>query len=377
MGSLSDATPISFERLLQQAQGLSLPENDDKREVLWCDIEHVVGLSRQRGGAIELFLRGGELHPTSPLVKRHMKFDRWTRRGGEIFEANRLVLPSDEHYVPEVAFLAEELLRRGVTHSLARGFAQTEPLIEMALRRTSLGDEEILGLIGELRFLEVLLSVAEGSGQRALAVDAWRGHERGSRDFVLGPCSVEVKSTRGDRSAHRVNSVAQVDPRRSEANEPQEALFLLSLGFRPETSEASATAALSLPAQVDAVLLRLDSAAEQGGNRDLSALLLEKVSRYGSPSGRGYEHEEMRRWSAYQGRWQQGFVRIYDMGDDAIQVLRRDDIQRRNHVVLSSVSFDIVLPDRVSGDLNPQSDLFALARRLLNGGAAETSATKP
>lgn len=73
----------------------------------------------------------------------------------------------------------------------------------------------------------------------------------------------------------------------------------------------------------------------------------------------------MHNWSAYQTRWQHGFLRIYDMNDSAIQVLRRSDVQRRGHVVLDSVSFQIDLPERVSGDLNPQTDLFALARRLL------------
>jgi hypothetical protein len=101
-------------------------------------------------------------------------------------------------------------------------------------------------------------------------------------------------------------------------------------------------------------------------NSELRALFLDKVSNYGNPAGRGYQHDEMRSWSAYQDRWHHGFLRIYDMGDIAVQVLRRDDIQRRSHVVLSSVSFEIELPDRLSGDLNPQSDLFALAKRLLS-----------
>jgi hypothetical protein len=347
-------------------QELPLPEDDAEREVRWCEDEHILGISRQQTGGIELFLCGEELRASSPLIQRHMKFDHWTRAGGEVFRANRLVLPSDDHFVPVAAFLAEELLRRNVTNSLAASFAQTEPLIEMALKRVALSEEEILGLLGELRFLEVLLSVAVNSRQRAIALDAWRGNERGARDFVFGIHSVEVKSTRGDRSLHRIGSVMQVDPRRSESNEPQEELFLLSLGFKPDSSNIHLSLGLSLPTQVDAILQKLASPNNQANNSgELQTLFLAKVASYGA-TGRGYEHEEMRNWSAYQTRWQHGFLRIYDMNDSAIQVLRRSDVQRRGHVVLDSVSFQIDLPERVSGDLNPQTDLFALARRLLD-----------
>ncbi len=356
---------LTFEQLLRLTEELPFPEDDSEREVRWCEDSHVLGISRQQGGSIELFLCGEELHASSQLVRRHLKFDRWTRAKEDVFRANRLVLPSDDHYIPTAAFLAEELLRRNVTESVANSFAQTEPLIEMALRRTALSEEEILGLLGELRFLEVLLSVAANSRQRAVALDAWRGHERGARDFVFEIHSVEVKSTRGDRSVHKIGGVMQVDPRRSESNEAQEELFLLSLGFKLDNSENRPFSGLSLPEQVDVILQKLTPPGNQENTGELQTLFLAKVASYGSAVGRGYEHEEMRDWSAYQTRWQHGFLRIYDMNDSSVQVLRRDDIQRRGHVVLDSVSFLIDLPDRISGDLNPQSDLFAFAKRLL------------
>mgnify|MGYP001499263522 CR=1 FL=1 len=53
------------------------------------------------------------------------------------------------------------------------------------------------------------------------------------------------------------------------------------------------------------------------------------------------------------------------MSDSEINVLRRDDIRNRTHLVFDSVLFEIDLPERVSGDLNPQTDPFALARLLL------------
>ena len=263
------------------------------------------------------------------------------------------------------AFLAEELLRRNVGESLALGFAKTEPLIEMALRRIALSEDELLGLLGELRFLEVLISIAGNLRSRAEALEAWRGHDRGSRDFVVGSRSLEVKATRGERSIHKIGSLAQIDPRRSDSNEPEEGLHLLSLGFRPESAMSEASPSLTLPAQVDAILQRLRAPDGDSRGGELQGLFLAKVASYGSEVGRGYEHEEMHGWSSYQSRWQHGFLRIYDMTDRNVLVLRRQDVQRCSHVVLDSVSFEINLPDCVSGDLNPHADIFALAKHLV------------
>ena len=157
----------------------------------------------------------------------------------------------------------------------------------------------------------------------------------------------------------------QVDPRRSESDEPQEELYLLSLGFKPTLSSDPGTLGISLPSQVDTILEKLASESNSGQRSDIEHLFLAKVASYGTLAGEGYVHDEMKNWSAYQSRWQHGFLRIYDMNDDAIQVLRRRDIQRRGHVILDSVSFDIALPDHVSGDLNPQNDLFLLAKTML------------
>jgi hypothetical protein len=354
----------SFEKLLQLAEKLPRPVLEDEREICWCEDSHTIGFSRQLGGNIELFLCGEELKAGSPLVKRHLRFDSWTRTDGEVFQANRLVFPADEHYTAATAFLAEELLRKEAVVSLRNGFTQTEPLIEMMLRRTALSEEELLGLIGELRFLEVLLSVATNTVQRALVVNAWRGHEMASRDFVFGNAAVEVKTTRGARSVHHINSPMQVDPRRSESDEPLEQLDLISLGFK-QISKTEEIVGISLPSQVDAILERLANNPGEIQRTELQCLFLEKVSAYGCVAGHGYVHDEMRNWSAYQSSWQHSFLRIYDMNDEAVQVLRRTDIKRRNHVIFDSVRFSVDLPERVSGEVNPQNDLFVLAKKFV------------
>src|SRR5262249_43304580 len=158
-------------------------------------------------GSFEIFLRGARLETSSALVRQQMEYDRWTTVGGQPFDANRIVLPAASHYLPVAAFLAEELLRSGITESFEHAFRKCEPLIEMALRRALLSEESTLGLLGELRFLEALLAVAATDDERLRAVNAWRGHERSARDFVFGSASLEVKTTRLPSSVHRIGSV--------------------------------------------------------------------------------------------------------------------------------------------------------------------------
>lgn len=356
---------ISFEQLLKLSMDLPIPTTDAERDVKWCDDKQVLGLSRQPGGGIELFLTGPRLHTLSPLVRRHLKFDEWSRSGGTVFNANRLVFPAEDYYVPATAFLAEELLRNGVSQSLTRGFAVTEPLIEMVLRRLGLSEDEMLGLLGELRFLDVLLTSTNDMRKRAIALDSWRGHERGTRDFYRGSCSIEVKTTTLERSRHHINNVTQIDPRLYDSELGDEQLYLISMGFRPCLQPSDEMNSISIPSQVESILMKLGHSNSSREYGELQTLFLEKVSAYGAVAGRGYDHEEMKGWAAYAARWQHQFLRIYDMSDSEINVLRREDVRRKSHVVFDSVNFEIDLPERITGDLNPQTDPFILARFFL------------
>lgn len=58
--------------------------------------------------------------------------------------------------------------------------------------REGLGPEKELGLVGELRFLNLLL---DAGILQFTAVDAWKGPHDGLHDFQIGLGSVEIKST--------------------------------------------------------------------------------------------------------------------------------------------------------------------------------------
>jgi hypothetical protein len=62
---------------------------------------------------------------------------------------------------------------------------------------------------------------------------------------------------------------------------------------------------------------------------------------------------------AFRRPFQVGFVRMYDMSHDRIDLLRSADVHKHAHVVGDSVSFDIVLPEFIDGT-NPISGWSAV-----------------
>jgi hypothetical protein len=355
----------TFEELLSLAKTLRVPEHGNQRVVEWCDADRVLGLARQQGGAYELFIATGKLTVRSAVVERHLRHDRWKAGTETEFEANRLVLPAENHFVPVAAFLVEELLRNGVSASPQNAFTRVEPLIDLALRRTALDEETIVGLIGELMFLEVLLAEAETVMHRATCLESWRGYEPSRRDFVfIGRADVEVKVTRGVRSSHEISSLSQVDPRRTEDGTPIEQLYLLSIGLRtPAADEVSS--ARSLPRQVDAVLRMLGPNIDIGQRNEIQELFLTRVHRYGTAARRGYSHDEMKAWEVYQPSWIQQFARAYDMNSAGIDVLRLAEVEQHRHVSAGSVTYVADLPDSVDSTPNPRVDLKLLAAELI------------
>ncbi len=111
--------------------------------------------------------------------------------------------------------------------------------------REGLGPEKELGLVGELRFLNLLL---DAGILQFTAVDAWKGPHDGLHDFQIGLGSVEIKSTMiPDGFPVRIGSLEQLD----DTNSPP--LFLAGLRFSAQ--EAGKT----LTELVDATRQRLDA----------------------------------------------------------------------------------------------------------------------
>ena len=202
---------LTFEAILETVRGIPVPGANEERSVRWIAMRQL-GVARDCTGAFELFLPGERLSPVSLLVAHHLHFDEWQDSNQIPFHANRLVLPSEPHFGPVAAFLVEELFRNGLLVDSAQlAFGRSEPLIEMALRRIALSEQTLIGLIGELRLLQLLLTVSPTPEVRGRVIEAWRGYERATHDFVLGTTVVEVKTTVGTGSQHEIQGVGQVD----------------------------------------------------------------------------------------------------------------------------------------------------------------------
>jgi hypothetical protein len=356
----------TFEELHELIQSAAATTLESEREVRWLDPKKVLGVARNQRGALEVFLCGPRLHPRSSLLRRHMQFDSWQFGETALFDANRIVLPSAPHFVPIAALIAEELLRnRAAEGELERAFAASEPIIELALRRTALPEEVVLGLVGELFFLDMLIRAAANSSERASVLRAWQGCAPGAHDFVFDAALVEVKTTTHPYSRHAISSLNQVDPEEDNGK----SVLLLSLGVVDAASAAGSGIAardsgLTLPRLVESILRGLGSNIQKGERNETQEILVRQVRDYGGDSSVGYDHDIMSEWDVYQNAYSFRFQRLYDMRDSLIRVLRHQDVDAQ-FVPHDSVRFTLVLPERVRGDLNPTTDLFAAVPFLL------------
>lgn len=141
------------------------------------------------------------------------------------------------------AFLASAIRRAWKWHSLLRGGA-----------RNRLGPEEQQGLVGELLFLERLVTE---TAPRA-AVEAWRGPLDEPKDFVFGGRAVEVKARHLGKEAVKISSETQL-----QVLEGQE-LYLAVFGLSPATSDTPEAVCLtSTVERVRQVLITTDPSVEE------------------------------------------------------------------------------------------------------------------
>jgi len=312
------------------------------RDIKWVTDAHVVGVSRDPDGHIEVFMAGSEIIPVSASVREAMEFRAVHRNGLPSFDANRLAFPALSHFDPVAAFICAELLRSGADTSLVDAFAKTEPIIELAIERLRLSNRVIVGLVGELLLLDAVCRRATDRHVAQL-VDAWDGWKPSSRDLSLGAIGVEVKTTTGNASSHIIEGVHQVERKTvSGDDQVEDRLLLVSIGVQTGTGESNA---VTIPGLVNRIIERMRGA---GSSEFAVSRFLSRISEYGSDSGGGYNHDTQSLDPAYGEGFLTTFFRAYDMVDVAVQVLRRQDVTVRAHVDVGSVSFRIDLPTAIS-----------------------------
>lgn len=336
---------ISYEEILEQISAIPAGLAGNDRTISWLTDAQVVGLARNSGGHLEMFLSGDQLKPRTNTVKSAMNHHSWYRDNQPPLSANRILLPALGHFDQVGAFIAAELLREKADADLEQAFAVAEPLIELAIKRMEISENAILGLVGELFILDALCRRASAL-QVGSIIQAWAGWRRSARDLTLEGIGIEIKTTTRTASSHAVQGVHQIEPRPTSDDDPGEAgLFLVSIGM---CQSEPGVPTLSIPSLVESIIELLTDA----GSGDLVEEFVTHVAMYGSEAGIGYEHSKMANEAPFTASFTITFVRGYDMSDPAIEVLRRDDVVVHQHVDPQSLTFRVDLPATISID-NP------------------------
>lgn len=344
----------SFEELRGRIGALPVALEGERRSVDW--VSERLGFGRDLRGSIEVFIAGEPLTGSSGATRRMLTHSTWDSARGEVFEANRLILPSEQHFDDFAAFIGAELLDRQIDSNPAAAFSETEPLIELALRLMRDGLEAWIGLVGELLVMEALL-LAVGTGDIRRIVEGWAGHSPSKRDFAVGMVGVEVKTAVGHESRHHAQSVQQVNV--SELPATEDALVLWSLGLDSQVAQGR-----TVPDVVDSILDELRRCDKSTAD-ELMADFLALTSRYCGNKLEPYRHDTGRASILYSRPFVVNFSRAYDLDDDGIRMLTRAHLADATHIDERSVEFDFVLPKRVRGDLNPVAGLQAGARAVI------------
>jgi hypothetical protein len=327
------------------------------RSIQWLTSAEVVGAARDHLGHVELFLAGPALRPRTKTLRSAIQHHSWHRTDGGALRANRLLFPPFGHFDQIAALIATELLREQADLDLRRAFAVTEPILELAIKRLELSEAALLGLAGELLLLEALVRRTDDAfvGQLVAAWDGWR---RSARDLTWDGTGVEVKTTTRPTSSHIVQGTDQVEPALGDDTTPgEDRLLLLSVGLQLSTPSQNS---FTVPQLTGRIAERLEATGNSGQVNDFLA----HVAEYGAESGLGYRHATMAADAPFQAEFTPAFVRGYDMGDPAVQVIRRNDVVTHQHVDAGSLSFRIDLPATVSLG-NPVDGLQRIADVIL------------
>jgi len=277
------------------------------------------------------------------------------------------MLPLEQHFDAVAAFLCAHLIENNFYKDRQGGFGRSEPVIALALGPSLLQRESLVGLMGELLIMRALLDRNPTLVKEI--VTSWFGYGRSSRDFQLGELGIEVKTTTGSSSTHRIQGVHQVELGHPVGGGLETGLYLVSVGIEEADGPDSRQNSWSLSSLVDRLLRQIeDACSSPADGKALQDWLLTSIKEYGSRSGLGYDHVLMKQQILFGARWRTAFVRAYDMTDSAITVIRTTDLAQHSMVIPTTVEFSVNLPNQVRGDVNPIDGLVMVADALLSRG---------
>ena len=341
-----------FEEALDIVRRLVPATSKDDRRVSWFGSDRVLGVCRNRHGAIELFIGGGVLATNRAVVTELVRVETVADSSGGYTPANVLAFERGSHMDPVAALVCHELIEAGVLDigGRDRAFSVVEPIIEMAIDRSGRSKEIVAGLAGEIFVLSRL--VAAWPSDAVALVQAWAGYAPSTRDFQLGTTGLEVKTTTGTASHHHIQGPHQVDLGYPVDGAPETHLYLLSIGIQwLGAGEADGASIASLATEISSALGVAEAQQFQS-----------QVRQYGAASS-SIDGTDF--GASWQRPFKVTFARLYDMTDPAIQVLRDAHIADLAHVVSGSVTYRIELPAVVTEGVNPVNGIDRVIAEIL------------
>lgn len=326
------------------------------RHIGYADDDHSIALSRNEAGRIEIFLLAARLSPSHPVVDRALDYrDDWQSSNEGSLSANQVVLPGDAYFDSAAAMICVELIHAGFHEDPQGAFAQVEPLMARFIEGGGqIGDQVLVGLFGELLLLDALTANCDSSSIDDM-IASWFGWRPSSRDFQLDSVGIEVKTTSTSTSRHHIQGFHQVEVGHPVTDVAETSLRLLSLGV------AAIPSGLQAGQTVPALVQRIADRASMDTRTDF----LDRVQAYGGDAGLGYKHARDHSKARFQKRFALNFERLYDLTDDSLRILRRDDVVGFPHIDVDSIEFDVDLPYPFRGVINPVTGLQKLVDALL------------
>jgi hypothetical protein len=244
-GSLEDLVTTIFE--------LSPTDSDARNAVtLWQNRLHI---SRSRDGDLELFVEGDRPSFGNSILGRALEFGRFRDAiQNREFDAVLISAGGEERWIRPVAHIAYEavqLVREDPNITNERLFELIAIYLGLISEKELMSVEQQGGLIGELLFLQELLTTATSRGlPTSRVLNAWKGWDSASRDFAHDEVAVEVKTSATGSRQHWIQPIEQLLGTSS-----GERVYLLSIGIVRDRSRS-----LTLISMINRVTELLDPA---------------------------------------------------------------------------------------------------------------------
>ncbi|MBU0553890.1 PD-(D/E)XK motif protein [Myxococcota bacterium] len=350
---------LDYRTIANKLEVRDIPLEPGVNNVFWM-VDHRLAIGRSHDSGYVIILPGTMLSTDKPELSKALSYGRWKTNEGKVLEANRITLPEGHSFAMATATVAAELIRQGIeSHPLEEVFQAVDDFIERLLGDLFISEHALVGLLGEMVFLERMLRLPTLCDAVADPTSIWRGFLHDAHDFHLGSKSIEVKTTTGDNRIHTIHSLAQIEPRTDINGNLNEDVFLLSVGFRVDDINGS----YSVPNTVDKILLHINRCREP---EIAKKAFLQRLLRWGVSEQTGYKHDTARVSSRMSIRFALSLEpRLYELTDPKLKLLRSKDLV--GFIVENKgIRYRANFPDEIPGNPeNPIVGWYEISQKLI------------